>query len=222
MLSGSRNIAISVSIGLVLFFSLKNSISILHLVLFGLIILFCTICVGVFRLGFSFDLSGLMIHLFADSFFISASSMCALEQGRDYIPIDYSFLGLFVAWIPSVFFESKYEFLSQLGLHSGASCSPFGGAGLVGQLYSNFGYFYFLYVFFIGVYYGYIYKLFIRKGGVYTSIYLLSLPLLMFHFYNQNIYAYLKILLFNVLILSIFMSSLYSLAKLSYKSDTYD
>lgn len=222
LFSGARNISIAASITVVLFFALKNAITIRQLFFLAVTVLFFTVFFGIYRLGFSFDLSSVLIHFFADSFFISASSMCVLEQGRDFISVDYSFLGVFVAWIPSFLFESKYEFLSQLGLHSSASCSPFGGAGLVGQLYSNFSYFYFLYVFVVGLYYGYIYKKFIKQGGIYTAVYLLSIPLLMFHFYNQNIYAYLKILLFNILIFSLLIVILSSLFKLRSQSVFHD
>ena len=86
--------------------------------------------------------------------------------------------------------------MSQLGLNNSAACG-LGGAGIIGQLYSNFG-FYFIYLYILGYWFGFLFKLF-QKGDKFGSIvYLSSLPFLAVHFYNQNIYVFLKILLFNI------------------------
>lgn len=207
LMSRSRNIAMVSCISLILEYFHRKRISYVYFVALAFLIIAVAVAVavgvGIFRLGFEFNLEAVLTHFFADAFFIKASSFCVLDGGRNAVQVDMSFFAAFIAWIPSFLFESKYQFLIDLGVHRTASCSPFGGAGLIGQLYSNFGFFYFLYVVLIGFYYGYLYKLFRRAARFWRAIYFVSLPLLMFHFFNQHVYAYIKILVFNVLIFSL-------------------
>ena len=127
MFSGSRNLPVAIIVHLALYYSLKKTPPIYFLVILAVSMLFLLISIGVLRAENPINLGIFITHLFVDSFFILTSSFCVLEAGRSNVPVDFAFLGAFIAWVPSFFFESKYQFMSQLGLNNSAAC------GLGGQ-----------------------------------------------------------------------------------------
>ena len=80
---------------------------------------------------------------------------------------------------------------------------------MIANVYPNFGFFYPLYIGFIGGYYGYLYKR-AHKSVFYRAVYFSALPILVFFFYREPIFTLVKVMFFNGLLVPVVISLLLS------------
>jgi len=123
------------------------------------------------------------------------------------IPVDIA--AAFINFIPSFLYPEKMLLISKLTFDENKE-SPFGASALFSNLYSNFGVFYPIYIFFIGYFYG-----FLRAKSFWSpffrAVYFSLLPLLMFHFFREGFITFIKVLIFNGLIFPFLLLSLFYL-----------
>lgn len=208
---GSRNVAVASIFSVCVFYGIYSKKKLGFFFSLSVFLVLLLVLVGVWRLGFSYGLKSFVQHFVADSVFISVSSMCVIESGRGGVLFSPTALTSFITWIPGFFFDSKYNFLRDNGLVDLNPCSPFGGSGLIGDLYKNFSFFYPVYLFSLGVYSKKIYASGLAGGRLSLTILVVSLPFLMFHVFNQYIYAFLKLFFFNSMILPVIICVISSL-----------
>jgi oligosaccharide repeat unit polymerase len=169
------------------------------------------IAVGVAREGGrEFSTENLMAVFFAESLFSSLSGAVYLENagGRPPFGVPYDLFASLVNFVPSPIYPEKIELMAEL-TYSKHQGSPFGGRSLIANVYPNFGYFYPLYIGFIGTYYGYLYKR-AHKSVFYRAVYFSALPILVFFFYREPIFTLMKVMFFNGLLVPIIVSLLLS------------
>lgn len=167
----------------------------------GLVFLFI-LSVGIWRsenVAVSFE--NLFGILFAEPLFTAVSGAQYLENIRVRPVTNWptDIVASFINFIPSIFFPGKVDALTRLTANP-YKFSPFGAHSIIVNIYSNFGYFYPLFIFLIGWFYG-----FIRTKAVKSlfarTVYLTILPILMFHFFREGYITVIKIIFFNGFIL---------------------
>jgi hypothetical protein len=146
--------------------------------------------------------SEMFISIFlAEPLFTSTSGALYLENvgGRPMVSFPNDIFASFINFIPSVVFPEKIAILRELTFDSD-KYSPFGANSIIVNMYSNFGFFYPMYFFSIGAFYGYL-KNKAKYSNFFRATYFSILPLLMFHFFRESFTTVIKVMFFNSLIL---------------------
>ncbi|MCO8051206.1 O-antigen polymerase [Proteus penneri] len=166
--------------------------------------------IGIWRSNSEFSLEKLLGIFFAEPLFTSISAINYLNtiENESLIKIPWDVVASILNFIPSEIFKDKIVIISQIA-YDIKSYSPFGASSLLTNIYINFGILFPIYVFSIGMLFGILSKLSYNK--LIYSIYIATLPLLMFHFFREGFITYIKIQFFNGLIFPIFIILLISL-----------
>ncbi len=172
-----------------------------------LFVLFCfVIFIGIWRSS-SYELSlEMFVSIFtAEPTFTLVSSSLYIDNigERPYSGIPKDVLASVVNFVPTILFPDKLEIISNL-IDDPSKDSPFGASGLLVNLYSNFGFFYPIYLFFVGGYVGYLRKM-AYKSAFFRASYFSILPMFMFHFYREGFITVIKVLFFNAFILPLIL-----------------
>lgn len=182
---------------------IKHYIALGLLLILGIIIF---VSVGIYRQANSgISAESFIGVFFAEPFFGTTSSAIYLDNigKRPLINIPYDLIASIVNFIPSFIYPDKVKFLSDF-TYDVNKASPFGGQGLIGNLYSNFGMAYPLYILFVGVFYGYLHRKAL-SSTFFRATYFSVLPLLMFHFFRDGLVTVVKVMFFNVFIFPMFL-----------------
>jgi hypothetical protein len=176
----------------------------LSLGLFISLATFLMLAVGVVRDGGEISFESLMGVLFAEPTFTSISAVRFLQLSgeRPVFGVPYDVLVGIVNFIPSIIFPGKIEFIENFSPSIHFGHNPFGANALLSNLYMNFGYFYPLFIIFVGGYYAYLHKR-AFQSRIFKSIYISSLPLLLFYIHREGFVTLIKVMFFNSSLLPI-------------------
>lgn len=166
---------------------------------------------GALRQGDEISIKSLIDIAIAEPLFTASSTAVYFSNmgGRPILAFPADIIASVINFVPSALFPSKLELMEHYARNQ-YIFSPFGANGLLGNLYSNFGIFYPLFMLLIGFFYGYI-KNKARKLQFYRAVYITLLPLLMFHFMREGFITVVKVMFFNGWIfpgLCLFLASL--------------
>lgn len=210
---GSRNITVNAFITILLGLLFYRS-SLLYSLKFYLIILSTILgilYIGVWRTGYELKIQTLFgIFLAEPMFVLSSASVYLKEIGREIYNIPYEIFLAIINFIPTFLYEDKLEIIkSYVGYKY--NYSPFGASSIFINMYSNFGFLYFIYIMLIGFYFNLLFRK--SKDSIFfRAIYFLVVPLLIFQFYNQFLFSFFKLLFWNGLFLPILI--IYSYKKI--------
>lgn len=211
---GSRNIVTNAIISLILSLLFYKSYLVYKLK-FYMLVTSCIVLIlyiGVWRTGYELKVQTLIGIFFAEPMFVLTSASVYLnEVGREIYNIPYELFLAIVNFIPTFLYEDKVELIKSY-ISFKYNYSPFGASSIFINMYSNFGYLYFLYIMFIGFYFNILY-IKAKESIFYRSIYFLVVPLLIFQFYNQFLFSFFKLFLWNGLLLPMLIVYLYSKIK---------
>ena len=156
--------------------------------------------IGVWRSNGQIDKEALISVFLAEPLFTSTSGSLYIENsnGRPIFSIPTDIVASIINFVPSVIYPNKIEVIDALTYDINKQ-SPFGANSLIANLYSNFGFFYPLYLIFIGFYLGFL-KHKADYSRFYKAVYFSTLPTLIFHFYREGFITFIKIMFFNGLI----------------------
>ena len=164
-----------------------------------IITVFCLMAViGILRQGGrEFSVDGLLAILFAEPLFTAISGSLYLENsgGRQIFGIPNDLMASVIHFIPSAIFPGKIELIAEMTANEDV-VSPLGGKALLVSLYSNFGFFYPLFVGLVGAYYRLLYHK-AQSSIFFRAVYFSALPVLCFLFFRENLITVIKVLLFN-------------------------
>lgn len=209
---GSRNIFVNGMITIFLYLIYNNS-SLLKNYKFYIVIVFLVFIVlyiGIWRTGYEFKLRILWGIFLSEPMFVLVSAVEYFKTyGRELINLPYEIFLSIINFIPTFIYPEKLEIIKDT-IGYKYNFSPFGASSIFVNLYSNFGIFYFAYIMFIGFYFSLIYRKSINSN-FFRAIYFLTIPLMMFQFYNQFLFSFFKLLFWNGLALPILMIYSYSL-----------
>lgn len=199
---GARNILVACVLMLVFYGVLVNKIQITKGKVVGLSIFFVFLLfVGLWRTGYEYKL-GTFVGLFLSEPLFVASSSAKFLQENGGRPVSGTFGDVgafFISLIPGIFSLDKKVLLDAV-LHDKFAMAPFGASSLLLNLYYNFGFFYPFYLFAAGLFYGGLGYL-ASRSRIFLVVYSSALSLLPFHFFNQHLFAFMKLILFNSLML---------------------
>jgi len=203
---GSRNVAvnsfITILLGLLFYRSYLLYSPKFYLTVFIMII--GILYIGIWRTGYELKIQTLYgIFLSEPMFVLSSASVYIKEVGRETFNIPYEFFLAIINFIPTFLYEGKVDFIKSFMGYK-YSYSPFGASSVIMNMYSNFGVLYFIYILMIGIYFNLLFRQ-AKKSHFFRSIYFLVVPLLIFQFYNQFLFAFFKLLFWNGLFLPILM-----------------
>ncbi len=179
--------------------------------LYGLIAAFCllVVVVGILRQGGG-ELTGdkLLGVFFAEPLFTSISGSLYLENlgGRPVYGVPNDVFASVIHFVPSAVFPEKVALMSELTFDEHIE-SPFGAKSLIVNLYSNFGRFYPVFIATIGFYFGFLFTK-AQTSVFYRATYFSALPILLLLFFRESLTTVIKVMLFNGLLVSLFVSSL--------------
>lgn len=209
---GSRNIFVNGLITIILYLIyynpslFKNYKFYIISVIFVLIVLY----IGIWRTGYEFKIRILFGIFLSEPMFVLVSAAEYFKiQSRELLNFPYEIFLSLINFIPTFIYPEKLEIIKNIVGYK-YDFSPFGASSILVNLYSNFGFFYFIYVTFIGFYFSLIYRK-SANSNFFRAIYFLTIPLLMFQFYNQFLFSFFKLLFWNGLGLPILMIYSYSL-----------
>jgi hypothetical protein len=171
--------------------------------IFGLLI----IAVGIVRDGGG-EITGdkLLAIFFAEPLFTSISGSLYLENSgeRPAFGIPNDLFASVIHFVPSAIYPGKMQLIGEI-THNEDVVSPFGGKSLIVSLYSNFGFFYPVFIAFIGFYYRVLYRK-AQNSVFFRATYFSALPLLLFLFFRENLITVIKVMFFNGLAVPTFIS----------------
>lgn len=200
---GSRNIVmngtITALLGL-LYFNRKLIFSLKFYSFLG-VFAFLILFIGVWRTGFEFKINTLLGIFFAEPTFVISSASLYLESlfVKPFINFPYEIFISVINFIPTFIYPNKVTLINYF-MSDVQNFSPFGASSVLVGLYSNFGYFYFVYVILLGTLFGYLYRKSFNSV-FYRSIYFSAVPLIIFQFYNQFLYSFFKLLIWNAILI---------------------
>ena len=169
--------------------------------------------IGILRQsGGELSSDALIAVLFAEPLFVSLTGSLYLENvgERPVFGVPYDLLAALINFIPSAFYPGKIELMRSF-TYNEFVYAPFGGRSLISNMYPNFGYFYPMYIGFIGYYFGFLYKK-AKSSVFYRATFFSALPVLMLQFYRENTTTFVKLLFFNGLFLPLVIALLLTLA----------
>lgn len=198
---GSRMLVMLSLIIVGLDFYYRHKIKFSTAILLGLFMAFSTflmLAVGVIRDGGEISLESLAGVLFAEATFtsISAVRFFQLAGERPVFAFPHDIVVGIVNFVPSILFPGKVEFIEKFSPYIHFGHNPFGANALLSNLYMNFGYFYPLFIIFLGGYYAYLHKR-AAASRLFKSIYFASLPLLLFYLHREGFVTLIKVMFFN-------------------------
>lgn len=164
--------------------------------------LFLMLLIGLLREGSAFSLDGLLSILFAEPVFTSIGTLFYFSQGRPDLGLPVDIIAALINFIPSFIFPDKQILLSSLVFDEEIH-NPLGAQSLLINLYKNFGWFYPFFMITFGVYFGLLYKY--KANKVAYTVYVMSLPLILFHFQREGFITVFKVLFFNGLLFPVFL-----------------
>jgi oligosaccharide repeat unit polymerase len=171
--------------------------------IFGLLL----IAVGIVRDGGG-EITGdkLLAIFFAEPLFTSISGSLYLENSgeRPAFGIPNDLFASVIHFVPSAIYPGKMQLIGEI-THNEDVVSPFGGKSLIVSLYSNFGFFYPVFIAFIGFYYRVLYRK-AQNSVFFRATYFSALPLLLFLFFRENLITVIKVMFFNGLAVPTFIS----------------
>jgi hypothetical protein len=184
--------------------NLRNPINYIFLLFLFLLML----ATGLARSGKEVSIQSLLSIFIAEPVFtLSSFSNYTNISGRPLISFPVEVLTSIINFIPTVFAPSKIDFLKELDTNTFMS-TPFGAKSLLLSLYSNFGIFFPLYLFLMGLYTGLLKKL-AHSSQFFLAVYIAILPLHMFHIFREGFITSIKLLFFNSLILPFILILVY-------------
>lgn len=157
--------------------------------------LFLMLLIGLLREGSAFSLDGLLSILFAEPVFTSIGTLFYFSQGRPDLGLPVDIIAALINFIPSFIFPDKQILLSSLVFDEEIH-NPLGAQSLLINLYKNFGWFYPFFMITFGVYFGLLYKY--KANKVAYTVYVMSLPLILFHFQREGFITVFKVLFLMV------------------------
>lgn len=165
------------------------------------------ISIGIWRTGYEFSFQMIVSHLFAEAMFVLSSASCYLQNivERPIFEFPWGLIAGVVNFSPSLVFPEKANIIANL-IDDSDVYSPFGASSIIVNLYSNFGYFYPFFVFILASGFTFLYVE-AKRSFFFRAAYLSLFPLLMFQVFNQPLYSFLKLLVYNGLILPFIMLS---------------
>ncbi|MGR5322126.1 O-antigen polymerase [Vibrio sp. DNB22_19_1] len=163
-----------------------------YIIFFSLVL--SMLMVGLWREGSVISVDGLLTILFAEPIFTSIGGMYYFELGFPSFNIPYDIAAAFVNFIPSAIFPEKLVWINSIKFDE-RIFNPLGAQSLIINLYKNFGYFYPVFMFLFGCYFGGLYKS--KSNRFFYTVYIMSLPLLLLHFQREGFITVFKILVFN-------------------------
>ena len=200
---GSRNIVVNGIITIILGYIYNNRklLSKFSFYFFLFIFVFIVLFVGVWRTGYEYKIETFLGIFLAEPIFVlsSAATYLKMVEIRPVFSIPYEIILSIVNFIPTFIYSEKLNFISTF-MDYKYKYSPFGASSIFVNLYTNFGYFYFIYVMAMGYFFGILYRKAIYSN-FYRTVYFSIVPLLLFQFYNQYIYSLFKLLFWNGFIL---------------------
>ena len=175
---------------------------------FVLVFAFLVVIVGIVRGGEEISSDKLMAVFFAEPLFTSITGSLYFENsgGRPMYSVPYDLYASIIHFIPSAVYPGKVELISAITFDENI-VSPFGAKALMVSLYSNFGYFYPIFVASLGFYYGFLYKKALNSV-FYRATYFSALPILMFYFFREGLPTVMKVMFFNGLVVPLFVALL--------------
>jgi len=200
---GSRNIVVNGIITIILGY-LYNNRQLLLKPYFYFLLLFAMLVVlfiGIWRTGYEIKIGTFVGILLAEPIFVLSSASVYLEMigTRPMIGNLHELILSIINFIPTFIYPEKVNLFTSI-LKDKFQYSPFGASSILLNLYFVFGYLYPIYIISIGCFFGYIYRKALNSI-FYRTVYFSIVPLLMFQFYNQHIYALFKLLFWNGFIL---------------------
>ena len=137
--------------------------------------------IGLWRAGGDASSEELVAVFLAEPLFTSVSGATYIENmgGRPLTGLPVDIFASVINFIPTIVFPEKLELISNL-TYDPNKYSPFGASALMVNIYSNFGIFFPVYFFAIGIFYGYLRKK-AKYSRFYLAVYFSVLPLLMFN-----------------------------------------
>ncbi|WP_407291292.1 O-antigen polymerase [Stutzerimonas zhaodongensis] len=154
--------------------------------------------VGVWRSGYSFEDSAILVSIFfVEPLFTATSGALYLANlgGRLVLNFPVDIAAALINFIPSFIYPEKLQIINQITFDENKE-SPFGANALFSNLYSNFGMLYPIYIFCIGYFYGFL-RVKSSWSPFFRAVYFSLLPLLMFHFFREGFITFIKVLIFN-------------------------
>jgi hypothetical protein len=115
-------------------------------------------------------------------------------------------LAAIIHFIPSAIFPGKLDLISAITFNENIT-SPFGAKALLVNLYSNFGFFYPIFLALVGSYYGFLSRK-ARYSVFYRATYFSALPVLAFLFFREDLSTIIKVVVFNGLAVPLFIALL--------------
>lgn len=178
----------------------RSLLTSIKLYLFSSIFVIFIVGIGVWRNSEKIGAEALVSIFLAEPLFTSISGILYIENsnGRPIFSIPTDLIASMINFIPSIFYPNKVELIDSI-VYDVNKEAPFGASSLILNLYSNFGFFYPLYLIFIGFYLGVI-KRKANYSNFYRAVYFSTLPTLVFHFYREGFITFFKIIFFNGLV----------------------
>lgn len=200
---GSRMFFVLGLLALILGLVSKNRELLKSLRLYVFTFTFCLLMlvVGVLREGGGeFSSDRLVGILFAEPLFTAISGALYFENlgGRPVYSVPQDLLASVIHFIPSAVYPGKIELMNSITFNENVE-SPFGAKSLMVNLYSNFGYFYPIFIAFIGFYYGFLFKK-AHGSAFFRATYFSALPILLLLFFREGLVTLMKVMFFNGLI----------------------
>ncbi len=206
--SGSRMFFLLPLISLLLSKLLRGQSNIIVYGFYFVLVAFFMLAVGLLREGSEISFDGLLTIGFAEPIFTSIGTLFYFEKGWPALGFPTDVIAAFVNFVPSVIYSDKQALMDSLTLDQNVF-NPFGAQSLLINLYKNFGYFYPVFIFFLGSYFGFLFRY--RFFNIIRTVYIMSLPLIVFHFQREGFITVFKVMFFNGLLfpilLTIFLST---------------
>lgn len=153
--------------------------------------------IGVWRSNMELSTDALLFIFLAEPLFTATSGALYIDNfgGRPVLAFPTDVIASFINFVPTVIFPDKLTLLGEVTYNEYKS-SPFGASSIITNMYSNFGIFFPLYFFLMGLFYGSLRKM-ARFSIFYRAVYFSLLPLLMFHFFREGFITVFKVIFFN-------------------------
>ncbi|BCS48551.1 hypothetical protein JUNP479_1231 [Aeromonas jandaei] len=165
------------------------------------------LAVGLLREGSEISFDGLLTIGFAEPIFTSIGTLFYFEKGWPAVGFPTDVIAAFINFVPSVIYTDKQTLMDALTLDKNVF-NPLGAQSLLINLYKNFGYFYPVFMFILGSYFGFIFRY--RLLIVFRTVYIMSLPLIIFHLQREGFITVFKVMFFNGLLFPILLKIFFS------------
>ncbi|MGR3268961.1 hypothetical protein ABMY33_20360 [Vibrio vulnificus] len=183
---------------------IKKPVFLCGVVTIFLLVLF----VGVWRSQGDISGNEIMGIFIAEPLFTSISSVNYFKEIDEFFVIKSpnDIFAAIINFVPSLMMPDKSKVVEAIG-YDIREYSPFGASSLLVNVHINFGILFYIYFCIIGFVFGLLKNL-AKVNKLFYSIYLSSLPLLMFHFFREGFITYIKVQFFNAILLPILFVSI--------------